>query len=454
MTFIVNCISKFFMTIIILLNGLFSLLGLIFRGIGAAFGSGGTWKSRIAAVLTAPEGQRLVFSFLRAYIPNLAIGKVLVKAYENTGTAVISRNDDVKEVVNRDADFEVVCGPRMREITGGENFFLGMQNTPQYTRDTSNMRIAMRRDDVPSIIAPMAAKRAEEIVAGAGGKLDLPQDLTLRIPALMVAEYFGTPGPSEKEMMDWTTIMFWYLFIDLQADPDTIAKAKEAARNCCAYLDKAIAERKANPTDADDVLNRCLEMQRAGIPGMDDLGIRNNMIGMLIGAIPTISKASTQIMDQLFDRPDALEIAQTAARADNDEELAASLFEAFRFNPINPVIYRRAARDTMVARGTLRARRIKKGTLVFAANFSAMFDPLKIDAPNSFRVDRPWEDYMLWGYAMHTCSGAYINRPIIPALLKPLLQRRNLRRADGPAGQIDTAGTPFPVHMHVVFDSD
>jgi len=29
----------------------------------------------------------------------------------------------------------VVCGPRMREITGGENFFLGMQNTPQYTRD-------------------------------------------------------------------------------------------------------------------------------------------------------------------------------------------------------------------------------------------------------------------------------------------------------------------------------
>lgn len=42
MTFIVNCISKFFMTIIILLNGLFSLLGLIFRGIGAAFGSGGT----------------------------------------------------------------------------------------------------------------------------------------------------------------------------------------------------------------------------------------------------------------------------------------------------------------------------------------------------------------------------------------------------------------------------
>jgi cytochrome P450 len=452
MTFIVNFVSKVFMTIIILLNGVFNLLGLIFRGLGAVFGSGGTWKTRIAGVLTSPDGQRMVFGFLRAFLPNLVIGKVLVKAYENTGTAIISRNDDVKEVLNRDEDFEVVYGPRMRTITGGENFFLGMQNIPRYTQDTSNMRIAIRRDDIPGIIIPAAAKQADEIVSSSGGKLDLPQALTLQVPAQMVAEYFGTPGPTRQEMIDWTTVMFWYLFIDLQADPKTIARAEEAAKNCRDYLDKAIAERQANPTDADDVLNRCLEMQAAEIPGMDDLGIRNNMIGMLIGAIPTISKSATQIMDQLFDRPDALAVARNAAMSDQDDVLAGCIFEAFRFNPINPVIYRRAARDAVVARGTLRARKIPKGSMVFAANFSAMFDPLKIDAPNSFRTDRPWEDYMLWGYAMHTCSGAYINRAIIPALLKPLLKQNNLRRAAGPAGRIDTSGTPFAVHMHVEFD--
>jgi cytochrome P450 len=92
--------------------------------------------------------------------------------------------------------------------------------------------------------------------------------------------------------------------------------------------------------------------------------------------------------------------------------------------------------------------------MVFAANFSAMFDPLKIDSPGQFRTDRPWEDYMLWGYAMHTCSGAAINRAIIPALLKPLLKQNNLRRAAGPAGRIDSAGTPFPVHMHLEFDPE
>lgn len=452
MNFILNFISKIFMTIIILLNGIFSLLGVIGRGIGAALGSGGTWKTRVAGVFTSPGGQRLVFNFLRAFIPNLVIGKVFVKAYENTGTAVISRNDDVKEVLNRDEDFEVVYGPRMRTITGGENFFLGMQNIPQYTQDTSNMRIAMRRDDVPSIIVPMAAKKADEIVAASAGKLDLPQALTLQVPAELVASYFGTPGPTRQEMIDWTTVLFWFLFIDLQADPDTIARSEAASKKFRDYLDRAIAERKANPTEADDVLNRCLEMQKAEIPGMDDLGIRNNLIGMLIGTIPTLSKSATQIMDQLFDRPDALAVAQNAARSDQDDVLAGCIFEAFRFNPINPVIYRRAARDAVVARGTLRARKIPKGSMVFAANFSAMFDPLKIDAPNSFRTDRPWEDYMLWGYAMHTCSGDHINRAILPVLLKPLLRQNNLRRAAGPAGQIDSGGTPFPVHMHVEFD--
>ena len=101
--------------------------------------------------------------------------------------------------------------------------------------------------------------------------------------------------------------------------------------------------------------------------------------------------------------------------------LAAHVFEAFRFNPLNPVIYRRAACDATIAAGSLRAREIPKGTMVLASNLSAMFDPLKIEAPECFRTDRPWGEYMLWGYGMHTCFGAHINRFRLPAILKPLL---------------------------------
>ena len=153
--------------------------------------------------------------------------------------------------------------------------------------------------------------------------------------------------------------------------------------------------------------------------------------------------SAVQSLDQLLDRPAELEGAQRAARADDDALLAQYVYEGLRFNPANPVIYRRAARDAVIAAGTLRARKIPAGAMVFAANLSAMFDPWELKTPTSFRVDRPWRHYMLWGYGMHTCFGDYINRAFLPAVLKPLLKQRNLRRAAGDAGRIDTEGHAF-----------
>ena len=172
--------------------------------------------------------------------------------------------------------------------------------------------------------------------------------------------------------------MFWYLFVDLAGDAEVGRKALDAAAASRAVIDAAIAQRKASGVAKDDVLGRCLVLQKAGQPGMDDLGIRNNLIGLFIGAIPTISKACVQALDQLLDRPQALASAQAAARSGNDALLAAHVFEAFRFNPINPLIYRRAARDARIAAGSLRSRLIPKGSMVLAVNLSAMFDPLRV----------------------------------------------------------------------------
>jgi cytochrome P450 len=304
---------------------------------------------------------------------------------------------------------------------------------------------------IAAVIMPFATREAEAFVAAAPGRIDTPQDLTLRVPARLLGEYFGTPGPSEAQMIAWTTVMFWYLFIDLAADPAIHTKAIAAAADCRAYLDAAIQGRKVAPAAPDDILSRCLGMQAAGLPGMDDLGIRNNLIGLCIGAVLTTSKAAIQALDQLLDRPEALAGAQRAAGENDDALLGRYIFEALRFNPVNPLIYRRAVRDTVIARRTLRARTIPRSTMVLAANLSGMFDRLELVSPEAFRVDRPWNDYVLWGYGLHTCFGAHINRAIIPAILKPLLAREGLRRAKGPEGQVVTDATPFPTHLVLEF---
>ena len=409
-------------------------------------------KAKAAAALKEPRAQRLALRFARAFLPNLVLSRQFVAAYPNTGTAIVTRHQDVIEVLDRNADFEVVYEPKMRAITGGENFFLGMQDTPLYTRDTSNMRLAMRRDDVATTIQPLARRLAEQLVAGHAKGLDLPNDLTLRVPTAIVTDYFGITGAPNSDLVAWATVMFWYLFVDLAGDAEVARKALDAAAASCAMIDTAIAQRKASGEAKDDVLGRCLVLQKAGEPGMDDLSIRNNLIGLFIGAIPTISRACVQTLDQLLDRPQALASAQAAARSGDDALLAAHVFEAFRFNPINPLIYRRAARDARIAAGSLRSRLIPKGSMVLAVNLSAMFDPLRIDAPESFRTDRPWGDYILWGYGMHTCFGAHLNRAVMPAILEPLLLKPGLRRASGGAGRIDGGGTPFPQHFSVQWD--
>jgi cytochrome P450 len=419
-------------------SSLFSLL----RDGFSAWRSGGT--AALLPLLTSSAGQMRAFAALRAFWPNLRLSRRFITAYDNSGTAIVTREADVREVLEREGDFAVVYEPRMRRITDGENFFLGMQDSALYQRDVSNMRLAARRDDVAAIVAPFARDEAARILGAASGGIDLPQ-LTNRVPVRLVSAYFGLAYPDEDAAIRQATRMFHYLFADLSADPALGAAALADAAEARAWMDAAIAARKASGEAREDLLGRCLAMQAAGLPGMSDLDIRNNLIGLFIGLVPTLNKAAVNAVAQLLARPEALRAAREAARAGDEARLAALLWEALRFDPVNPMIYRRANRATEIARGTRRRLRVPEGTMVLAANLSAMHDALAIEAPGEFRAGRPDHGYILWGYGMHTCFGAHINRAVLPAMLLPLLAREGLAAEAPPDG----LGTPFPAHFRL-----
>ena len=382
-----------------------------------------------------------VFAVLRRIQPVLIV----------KGVALITRFADVQDVLTRDDVFAVTYGTKMRVVTGGEDFFLGMANSPDYERDTAHMRTLIRRSDIPAIILPFVAVTAERLVAQSHGTLEVVSQLTLPVPALMVAAYYGCEPTSLQDLQSWASTIFQYLFTDLTNDPVVDAAARAASASTRAWLDAAIAKQKAAPTPGDTVLNRSLALQQTGVPGMDDITIRNNLLGILTGAIPTTSKCCAQALDELLKRPDMLAAAQAAAVANDDATFSQYVLEALRFNPNNPGVFRVAAEDYVVAKGTPHATLVPKGTSVLAATQSAMFDDTVVDSPNDFRIDRPGYIYMHWGVGLHTCFGQYINQVQIPAILKPLLQRKNLRRADGPAGTLQFTG-PFPSSLSVLFD--
>lgn len=387
----------------------------------------------------AAKNTAFIFAILRFVKPNLVFKQF----------ALITRFKDVQEALSRPDTLGVTYAEKMSVITDGSNFFLGMDNTPVYTRDVSNMRITIRRDDVDSIVAPLVEKKSIEIVQAAPSEIDVVTDLSSVVPCQLTADYLGIPGPSQQEIFQWCSSMFQYLFFPdnpKQVDDEAIAHSAKAR----AYLDNLISQRQQQP-DKDDVIGRCLELQKSHTPGMSNLEIRNNLIGIIIGLLPTTSKCVVLVIDYLLDHPELLAQAQQAALSDDNEMLRKFTLECLRFNSFGAGVFRIAKQDYKVASGTFRSTKIPAGSKILVATQSAMLDGRELKKPKSFRLDRPDYHYMHFGYGMHTCFGQYINMVQIPLIVKSLLLCKNLRRSSGEPGQVVYQG-PFPIHLHLEFD--
>jgi cytochrome P450 len=354
-------------------------------------------------------------------------------------------------VLSRDNVFHVPYAQKFEELTGGKNFFLGMENTPEYTRDVASMRLAIRREDIAQRIMPLVEHTSETIVTRAGGRIDIVKELGDIAPSTLVAEYIGTPSPTPSEFAEQSAAMSGYLFIPQGATPELQRKAVASAKAMRGVLAQQIAERKRDRGRRDDVLERCLVLQDAGQPGMSDEDILDKLFGIVVAIIPTTSAAFARAIDELLDRPAELERAQRAARENDYATVWQFRSEAMRFKPLGPGVFRIAASDYTLGAGTSRAKTIPQGSLVLAAIQSAMFDSNNVDEPSEFRIDRPPYTYMHFGYGLHTCFGQYINAAQLPRIAVPLLRRTNLRRAPGAAGQLTIDG-PFPTSMTLEYD--
>lgn len=361
--------------------------------------------------------------------------------------ALVTRFKDVQEILSRDDAFNVPYEEKMGKVTNGGNFFLGMAPTPIYERDVSNMRLALRRTDIETIVVPEVRKIADDIVAQTGPQFDFVQALSRIVPTRLMAHYVGVPGPTENELINWTTTQFYYLFFP-PAEQQIGGLAMDYAAQFRNYLDQLILQRQQSGEEKDDVLGRLLNMQQANLPGLSNEDIRNNLLGILIGAIPTTSKSATLVLDYLFDNPEVMAMAATASQQDDLTTMKKIVQECLRFNPFGPGIFRNCIQDYKIAKGTLRGTTIRKGTSVMVATQSAMWDEREIKKAKRFDINRPDSNYMHFGYGIHTCFGYHINHVQIPLILMSILKKGTVTRAPGKAGEIKYDG-PFPINMHI-----
>ena len=370
------------------------------------------------------------------------------------GVTIVALNEDVKEVLGDPARFTAhLYGPKMEAVTGP--FILGVDDVPLYHHDHAAMDRAVTREDLP-VLAERMYETARQLVAARRDEGEIDVVSQLADPAIDsgIAAYFGTPGPDPETHARWARNVFQELFINVGNLPTVRERALADAAQWRPHLDRLIEQRKerlaAGGDVPDDVLTRLLRYQDEGEPNFHDIAIRHNILGNITGWIPTISNAFARIVDELLERDDELDGAQEAARAGDRQLVAAYCFEASRFNPQNFALLRYVPEDTVIAKGTDRETKVKAGSTVFAATLSAMHDERAISDPDEFRTDRPWSDYMLFGYGMHTCYGQQIVRAQLPAMAQALLEGPRLKRARGGDGRLRFEG-PFPAGLTVRF---
>jgi len=326
---------------------------------------------------------------------------------------LIARYDDVIELLNMPKVFTVALyEPKM-----ANGYLMSHDDDALHYREKSIMQGMLNRDDLPKVRV-MVSKICADLLQRAGGRIDAVSGYCRKVPATIVRDYFGLIGMDLKDLMEWS---YWAQVDTFYNQPfDTVTPEERhritrshdaSSEKLAKYIRALIITRKLSmPIQSlfalpvriwrsltkqkaefrDDIVTRML---RTKFPAEADFGIERigvNAGGLLIGAIETTAQASVQTIQFLLQRPELLRKAQTAAAADDPRDFDAIVWEALRFTPISPYVFRQTACEYTIAKSTDRETTIPAGTNVLALTQSAMFDEKAFESPDEFRAGRNW----------------------------------------------------------------
>jgi cytochrome P450 len=367
------------------------------------------------------------------------------------GWALVSRYDDVAEVLTRSDAFGVPFGEEIARLNDGSapgtSFMLGIDDRNAHDRQAKLVMQAFTRADVERVVAPVSYQFATNVLDGAGnGPVDAISALITATPLELCHTYYGIQIEDPAKFASASIDVSGHLFGPPPIKPKPAIDV--AAAYVSAVVQSAIDCELEQPSGRDLPLPRLIALHQQDSVALPVTEIRAFLIGMIVGFVPTNTIAGGHILEMLLRNREFMVAARTAAEAGDDDLLKHCLFEAMRFMPLNPGPFRICSRDYTVAAGSSRAATIRAGTKILASTMSAMLDPRQLNSPRRFDPRRPASDYMLFGYGMHWCVGTYIAQAQITQMFKALLERPGLRRAAGTAGKLKRHGL-FPHQLKV-----
>jgi cytochrome P450 len=387
------------------------------------------------------------------------------------GGTLLARFDDFTEVLDQPKIFTVeLYVPKM-----SNNYLMSHDDDTLHYREKSIMQGLLNRNDLPKVRA-LVAKLANEILDNAKGNIEVVYGYCRSVPAGLVQDYFGFTGVDRKDLIEWS---YWAQYDTFHNQPfDLISDEKrkhisdrhnQTGELLGKYVGELIVRRllevkaeqlehtvfalwyllrkqirkmfgKTGDVLTDDMVTRMLRTSFPDEVEFDIKRLGTNAGGLLIGAIETTSQCVAQVIQFFLDRPELREQAIKAAGLADPAGFDGMVWEALRYVPLSPYLFRKAASEYTVAKGTERATTIKPGTYVLPLVQSAMFDARAFENPDEFISTRNWYHYFHFGFGSHECLGKYVGMVMIPEMVRQVLLRPGIKAQ----ASIDYKSGPFP----------
>jgi Dyp-type peroxidase family len=412
-------------------------------------------------ILNAPSWfARFKASAVQKLIPAIyAVSRNIKPMLHMAGVIHITRDAQVREILQRPQDFPTPFGLEMSELAGGPIFLLGLEGA-EHDRYHAILRDVMHKDDRAKF-ENWSHSFTAALLENSNGRIDVVDDLLKRVPSEICLRYFGLSCDDVGAFGDWAIAVSALLFGDPYGDANTRKLALNGAKRLNFVIDDAIRRAQyyrdnnlLRPGKGETLIERLVLLQKQQT--ISDAEIRALILGMVTGFIPTNMLAATRMFEVLQSRPNAMAMAKAAAAKNDMDAMRKIVFEAGRLNPaLAPGQWRFCPRDTTINIDG-KTKKVAGGTTLLVSTMSAMRDRRAIAEPSRFWPDRTgpngeWkEPDLLFGLGVHSCIGKHLAVDQIAALFCQLLKQNDLKAAKGKAGRMRSIG-PFPRSLFMTF---
>jgi len=389
---------------------------------------------------------------------------------------LVSKYADVIDLLQMPKIFTVdLYKPKMGVTATDPGYLMAHDDDAIHYREKSLMQGMLNRNDLPRIRA-LVAKASSDILAEANGKIDVVYNYCRTVPAILVQEYFGLGNVDKKNLIEWSFWNQYDVFHNQPFDLNSPEQAKYITDNhdrvtvlLANYIKKELVHKlalvkldqtknlflivwrtlkslgyliqgKKAPIVKDDVFSRMLRTSFANQIEFDLVRVGVNAGGLLIGAIETTSQAVSQVIEFFIKQPELLAKAKAAAQQSDLKAFDNIVWEALRYVPISPYMFRQMSADYSLAKGTEYETLIPAKTNVLVLTQSAMFDDFANTNADEFNPDRTFYHNFNFGFGPHDCLGKYVGMEMIPEMVRQVLLLPNLHET----APVDYKNGPFP----------